>query len=414
MRQRELSPQLLRPDWRQLVVNDFSELDKEFSEILVSRAPRAIVRKLADIELEEVTWIWPNFLADRKITIVDGMPGVGKSTLTSEIAARITTGTPFPNGIERQPRDVVFIAVEDGVADTIKPRLAAAGGNEQHAHFIHIEQDGNEITPDLERHLECIREAIQEIGNVGLLIIDPIMALLGSSVDSYRDQDVRKVVTPLGRLAEELNLAILIVRHPNKGSSSNALLRGGGSMAFIGAARVGWVIGKHPDNPDIRVLAISKSNIGTMKESLEFQLSNDETYNCARIEWLGSSKLTADNLYEDQNTEEKSSTEEAIEWLTEFLADGGMDFPTIKREAAKYGMSDKSLRRAREKLKIEPKRQGSGSNHTSIWALPSLTPNLSTYAPLNVGRSALNGQELGNQSELFPEEPERPSNMWEL
>jgi putative DNA primase/helicase len=396
------------------VANNFDELDNEVSEIFESRAPRAIVRKLADIELEEVTWIWPNFLADRKITIVDGMPGVGKSTLTSEIAARITTGTPFPNGIERKPRDVVFIAVEDGVADTIKPRVAAAGGNEQHAHFIHIEQDGNEITPDLERHLECIKEAIQEIGNVGLLIIDPIMALLGNSVDSYRDQDVRKVTTPLARLALELNLAILIVRHPNKGSSNNALLRGGGSMAFIGSARVGWVIGKHPDNPDIRVLAISKSNIGTMKESLEFQLSNDETYNCARVEWLGSSKLTADNLYEDQNLEEKNSTEDAVDWLTEFLKDSGMDFPTIKREAAKYGITDKSLRRAREKLKIEPKRQGSGSNHTSIWALPSLRPNHSTNALPDVGRSASNGQESGKHDELFPEEPARPSNMWEL
>lgn len=185
-------------------------------------------------------------------------------------------------------------------------------------------------------------------------------------------------------------------------------------MAFIGSARVGLVVGKHPDNPDIRVLAISKSNIGTMNESLEFQLTNDETYNCARIEWIGSSKLTADNLYEDQNSEEKSLTEEAMDWLTEFLSDGGMDLPTIKREAAKSGITDKSLRRAREKLKIEPKRQGTGSSHTSIWALPpSLTPNFFTNAPSNVGRSALNGQEWANESQLFPEAPESPSNMWE-
>jgi hypothetical protein len=397
------------------VANNFDELDNEVEEILESRAPRAIVRKLADIELEEVTWIWPNFLADNKITIVDGFPGVGKSTLTSEIAARITTGTPFPNGIERKPRDVVFIAVEDGVADTIKPRVAAAGGNEQHAHVIHIEQEGNEITPDLERHLECIKEAIQEIGNVGLLIIDPIMALLGNSVDSYRDQDVRRVTTPLGRLAVELNLAILIVRHPNKSPSNNALLRGGGSMAFIGSARVGWVIGKHPDNPDIRVLAISKSNIGTVNESLEFQLTNDDTYNCARIEWIGSSKLTADNLYESQNLEEKSLSDEAKEWLEEFLSQGGMDKATIQREAQKLGISVKSLRLAREKLGITPKRQGSGTSHTSMWALPtSLMPQPSTYALSNVGTSALNGHESATQEEISIQKAEGTSNPWQI
>jgi hypothetical protein len=396
------------------VVSNFDELDNEFEEIFEARAPRAVARKLSDIQLEEVTWMWPKFLADRKITIVDGMPGVGKSTLTSEIASRITTGQAFPNGLPREPRDVVFIAVEDGVADTIKPRVAAAGGNEQHAYFIHIEQDGNEITPDLERHLGSIREAILKIGNVGLLIIDPIMALLGNSVDSYRDQDVRKVTTPLARLAEELNLAILIVRHPNKGTSNNALLRGGGSMAFIGSARVGWVVGKHPDNPEIRVLAISKSNIGTMDASLEFRLVNDETYGCARIEWIGSSKLTADNLYESQNSEEKTQTDEAAEWLQEFLSEGGMDSGTIKREAGKLGISPKALRRAREKLNVVTRREGSGTKHTAFWALPSsLVPYSLTYAHSNEGTSALNGQESPSQSELFPEAPVRASNMWE-
>jgi len=397
------------------VVNSFDELDNEFEEIFEARAPRAVARKLSDIQLEEVTWMWPNFLADKKITIVDGMPGVGKSTLTSEIASRITTGQAFPNGEPREPRDVVFIAVEDGVADTIKPRVAAAGGNEQHAHSIHIEQDGNEITPDLERHLGCIRETILEIGNVGLLIIDPIMALLGNSVDSYRDQDVRKVTTPLARLAEELNLAILIVRHPNKGSSNNALLRGGGSMAFIGSARVGWVVGKHPDNPDIRVLAISKSNIGTMDASLEFRLVNDETYGCARIEWIGSSKLTADSLYEVQNSEEKSLSEEAKEWLEEFLSQGGIDKATIKREAQKLGFSEKSLRLAREKLGVTTKRQGSGTSHTSLWALPtSLMPQPSTCAPSNVGTSASNGHESASQEEISIQEAEGTSNPWQI
>jgi hypothetical protein len=397
------------------VANNFEELNKEIEDIFEERAPRAIARKLSEIERETVSWLWPNFLPDRKLTILDGMPGVGKSTLTSEIAARISSGKGFPDGKSMEPKGVVFIAVEDGVADTIKPRVLAAGGDEEHAHFIHIEQNGNEITPDLEVHLPAIRKAIEEIGNVGLLIIDPIMALLGNSVDSYRDQDVRKVTTPLGRLAEELNLAILIVRHPNKGSSNNALLRGGGSMAFIGAARVGWVVGKNPENPDIRVLAISKSNIGTMSESLEFQLVNDATYECARVEWLGSSKFTADNLYESQNSEEKSLSDEAKEWLEEFLSQGGMDKATIQREAQKLGISVKSLRLAREKLGITPKRQGSGTSHTSMWALPtSLMTQPSTYALSNVGTSALNGHESASQEEISIQEAEGTSNPWQL
>lgn len=396
------------------MANNFDELNKEIEDIFEERAPRAVARKLSEIERETVSWLWPNFLPDRKLTILDGMPGVGKSTLTSEIAARISSGKGFPNGESMEPKGVVFIAVEDGVADTIKPRVLAAGGDEEHAHFIHIEQNGNEITPDLEVHLPAIRKAIEEIGNVGLLIIDPIMALLGNSVDSYRDQDVRKVTTPLGRLAEELNLAILIVRHPNKGSSNNSLLRGGGSMAFIGAARVGWVVGKNPENPDIRVLAISKSNIGTMSESLEFQLVNDATYECARVEWLGPSKFTADNLYESQNSEEKSQTDEGMEWLQEFLSEGGMDSATIKREADKLGISQKALRRAREKMKVVIRREGSGSSTMSFWSLPtSLMPQPSTYALSNVGTSALNGHESATQEEISIQEAEGTSNPWQ-
>lgn len=397
------------------MANNFEELNKEIEDIFEERAPRAVARKLSEIERETVSWLWPNFLPDRKLTILDGMPGVGKSTLTSEIAARISSGKGFPDGKSMEPKGVVFIAVEDGVADTIKPRVLAAGGDEEHAHFIHIEQNGNEITPDLEVHLPAIRKAIEEIGNVGLLIIDPIMALLGNSVDSYRDQDVRKVTTPLGRLAEELNLAILIVRHPNKGSSNNALLRGGGSMAFIGAARVGWVVGKNPENPDIRVLAISKSNIGTMSESLEFQLINDATYECARVEWLGASKFTADNLYESQNLEEKSQTDEGMEWLQEFLSEGGMDSATIKREADKLGITPKALRRAREKLNVVIRREGSGTTHTTLWALPaSQMPQPSTYALSNVGTSALNGHESASQEEISIQETEGTSNPWQI
>lgn len=396
------------------MVNNLEELENFLKPTIEAIKPRAIARKLSEIEREHITWLWPGFLPNKKLSIVDGMPGVGKSTLTADLAAKVSSGLPFPCGATNEPKGVAFIAVEDGVADTIKPRVIAAGGNEEMVHFIHVEQGGNEVTPDLSKHLQSIREELERIGNIGLLIIDPIMALLGDKVDSYRDQDVRTITTPLARLAEELDISILIVRHPNKSASSNALMRGGGSMAFIGAARVGWVVGKHPDNPEVRILAVAKSNIGAMPESLEFRLDNDLEQQCARVHWMGKSEISADNLYTEQSGEEKSLTEEAMDWLQEFLSQNGMDSATVKREATKNGITNKSLRRAREKLGVLTPREGSGTNHITMWVLPDpLMPNSSTYAPLNVGISGGNGHKWAVQAEFEGSQPQHSGNPWE-
>jgi hypothetical protein len=126
------------------------------------------------------------FIPNKKLVIIDGMPRVGKSTLTAEIAAKVSRGIPFPCGTVYEARSVAFIAVEDGMADTIKPRVEAAGGDGNRVYSIHIEQHGDEITPDLSEHMETIRERIIE-DEIGFLINDPIMALLGDTADSYRD-----------------------------------------------------------------------------------------------------------------------------------------------------------------------------------------------------------------------------------
>jgi hypothetical protein len=355
--------------------------------------------------------MWQGFLPHKKLVIVDGMPGVGKSTLTADIAAKVSTGATFPCGTENRARGVLFLAVEDGVADTIRPRVEAAGGDVERVYAMSgVEIQGQESAPDLSKHIEIIRNLVIE-HDIGLIIIDPIMALLGANVDSYRDQDVRSITTPLARLAEELDVIVLVVRHPNKSISSNALMRGGGSMAFIGAARVGWVVGKDPSDESRRILAIAKSNLAMMADSLQFQLVTDEQFGCARIEWLGKSMVSADILYSEPNQDERNQTDEAMEWLQDFLGDSEIDSKVAKQKAGDAGISEKALRRAREKLDVRVIRRGKGKEHVTTWLLAPHTP---TDAPLNVGMSSVNGHEWPSQGELSPNWPESPisTNTW--
>ena len=391
--------------------NTFDEVNADIEALFDEMKPRAIVHRLADVERENVTWMWQGFLPHKKLVIVDGMPGVGKSTLTADIAAKVSTGATFPCGTENRARGVLFLAVEDGVADTIRPRVEAAGGDVERVYAMSgVEIQGQESAPDLSKHIEIIRNLVIE-HDIGLIIIDPIMALLGANVDSYRDQDVRSITTPLARLAEELDVIVLVVRHPNKSISSNALMRGGGSMAFIGAARVGWVVGKDPSDESRRILAIAKSNLAMMADSLQFQLVTDEQFGCARIEWLGKSMVSADILYSEPNQDERNQTDEAMEWLQDFLGDSEIDNKDVKRKATEAGISEKALRRAREKLRVQITRKGKGKDQVTTWLLAPHTP---TDAPLNVGMSSVNGHEWPSQGELSPNWPESPisTNTW--
>jgi hypothetical protein len=391
--------------------NTFDEVNADIEALFDEMKPRAIVHRLADVERENVTWMWQGFLPHKKLVIVDGMPGVGKSTLTADIAAKVSTGATFPCGTENRARGVLFLAVEDGVADTIRPRVEAAGGDVERVYAMSgVEIQGQESAPDLSKHIEIIRNLVIE-HDIGLIIIDPIMALLGANVDSYRDQDVRSITTPLARLAEELDVIVLVVRHPNKSISSNALMRGGGSMAFIGAARVGWVVGKDPSDESRRILAIAKSNLAMMADSLQFQLVTDEQFGCARIEWLGKSMVSADILYSEPNQDERNQTDEAMEWLQDFLGDSEIDSKVAKQKAGDAGISEKALRRAREKLDVRVIRRGKGKEHVTTWLLAPHTP---THAPLNVGMSSVNGHEWPSQGELSPNWPESPisTNTW--
>src|SRR5215208_5392152 len=236
-------------------------LKEEFAEV---------GRSLADVPPERVEWLWPRRVPRGKITVLDGDPDNGKSVLTTDLAARLTSGKSLPDGTPTEAAGVVIVSAEDGAADTIRPRFDAAGGEPTRARLLGDEEPF--VIPDdiprLERAVRQVRAA--------LVVIDPIMAFLSGKVNSNRDQDVRRALTPLKRMAERTGAAVILVRHLNKMPGGNPLYRGGGSIGIIGAARSGMVVGSHPDSDELRVLAGQKNNLSLPPRSLAYRIESAE------------------------------------------------------------------------------------------------------------------------------------------
>lgn len=356
-------------------------MSDELKDLIHQLEPKvtAKVVRLSDVQIEKVTWMWQGYLPNNKLVLLEGNPGLGKSTLTCWIAAQVSKGNSFPCGSTNEPRGVLFISAEDGVADTIKPRVEAAGGDSTAIFCVKgMEYDGVEGITDLSMrtHLEALKAEIIR-HSVGMVIIDPLMALIGESKDSHKDQAVRAITTPLAQLAEELQVTILAIRHLNKQGSSQAILRGAGSMGIIGSARQALLVGVDPQDDNKRVLAVVKSNLAKKADSLSFELISHQTIDAAIIQWNGVSTHNADDLVRPNSGEDKSAIDEAKEFLVETLRNGGKSQKAVVAEARKFAISDATLRRARESMKIVLKRERNpetgewGSN----WYLPKpLTP----------------------------------------
>jgi hypothetical protein len=191
-----------------------------------------------------------------------------------------------------------------------------------------------------------------------MVVIDPLMAYLGTETDSYRDQDIRRSLAPLAALARELEVAILLIRHLNKNGASNPLYRGGGSIGIIGAARSGLLVTKDPDDESKFVLSVTKTNIAKMPSSLSYSVKANPT-DIPFIDWHGPSKHTASSILSEQadsSAGDRSAVKEAEDFLNEYLKTGARDVPDIFKEARKAGIADKTLRRAKSRLGIRARK----------------------------------------------------------
>ena len=353
-------------------------------------------KPLSEIEPERVEWLWPRRIPKGKITVLDGDPDNGKSVLTTDLAARVTAGLDLPDGTSTEAAGAVLVSAEDGASDTIRPRFDAARGDPKRALLL-----GDDEPFTIPGDIPKLERAVKRV-DAALVVVDPIMAFLSGDVNSNRDQDVRRALTPLKRMAERTGAAVVLVRHLNKTQGGNPLYRGGGSIGIIGAARSGMVVGRHPDSDELRVLAGQKNNLSLPPRSLAYGIETAEN-GAARIAYKGFSEATAAQLLRvPEDEEEKSALMEAKEFLLSELARTPVTAKAIKESAREAEISDRTLRRAKQVLGVRSEKESDGS---WTWTLPDKEPEGGHVPPVgNVGPLGKDANsELGNSAYLREE-----------
>ena len=295
------------------------------------------IRAMSEIELQEVKWLWKPYIPAGKITILEGALGKGKTTLALRLAAACSTGSPMPGMEPTDPMYVIYQTAEDGLGDTIKPRLIDAGADE--THVLNIVEDERSLTLLDER----IENAIITTG-AKLIILDPIQGYLGDGVDMHRANDIRTVMKNIAAVAERTGCAVVLVGHLNKTSGQNSAYRGLGSIDFYAAARSVLIVGQLKDQPNVRVIVHEKSSLSPNGESLAFSLGTE-----AGFHWLdGYEGISSDEILSGAIKSE-SKTAQAVELIADMLADGKeVHSEEILRAAEAMGISRRTVNEAKK------------------------------------------------------------------
>jgi hypothetical protein len=331
---------------------------------------------LSDVEPEQVDWLWRGRIPKGKLTVVDGDPGLGKSAATVDLAARVSAGRDLPDDTPCETAGAVICSAEDGLADTIRPRLDAAGGDPEMVLSLATvpDEEGLERPISIPQDVPIIEEGIRRVQAV-LLVVDPLMAFFGGGVDTYRDQSVRRALAALASLAERTGAAIVVIRHLTKSGGNDPIRRGGGSIGIIGAARSAMLVAKDLEDEDLRILSMSKSNLAAPAPSLIFTLEEADS-GAVRVEWLGESELTAAELLGAPSDDQQSSAvEEAEEFLRSLLADGPVAQREVQAAASEAGIAMRTAKKAKEELGVQSvavREEGKRGVQRWSWSLPEV------------------------------------------
>lgn len=322
---------------------------------------------MESVKVEQIEWLLYPFIPFGKVTIIQGDPGEGKTTMVLQIIAKLTRGEPIllnkksqkeaqqdseenlkqevlsqDNPI--QPVNVIYQTAEDGLGDTIKPRLLAAGAD---CSRVLVIDDREQPLTMLDVRLE---EAIMQT-KARMVVLDPIQGFLGTDVDMHRANEIRPLMKRMAVLAEKYHCAIILIGHMNKNSNGKSSYRGLGSIDFQAAARSVLIMGRLKDEPETRVMCHVKSSLAPEGKSVAFRLDKETGF-----QWIGEYDISADDLLSGDARGQKSRI--AKKFLLDILSDGGMAQKKIEEEASKQGIKKKTLRNAKQELEIDSVKRG--------------------------------------------------------
>lgn len=312
---------------------------------------------LSQIEAREIDWLWHPYIPRSALSIMEGDPDVGKSYLAMHLAALVTVGGKLPDGTTMERGRVLYITSEDDAGITLRPRIEAMGGNVARVRVLEGLLNFNE------EGLELIREEM-DAKPADLVVVDTLFSFLPDGVDLSKPSAVRAQLHALEHVLKPYECAVLLIRHWTKGSKGKAIYRGGGLIDFIGVARTAMAVARHPADPDLRVFAQVKNNIGPRADSLVFQLvkrGKDRPV----VEWKGKTDLTADDLEGVVGVPEKPINE-AETFLRKQLQGGAKPAVDVLRAAERYSFSQRTIERAKKALGVKSQKQKDGW----MWSLP--------------------------------------------
>ena len=325
--------------------------------------PNLKLINMEQIEIEKIGWLLYPFIPFGKVTIVQGDPGEGKTTMVLQIIAKLTKGEAvLPSGsdepaleaktVDLEPVNVIYQTAEDGLGDTIKPRLLSAGAD---CSRVMVIDDNDQALTMMDARLE---EAIIQT-KARLVVLDPIQGFLGTDVDMHRANEIRPLMKRVAVLAEKYHCAIILIGHMNKNSNGKSSYRGLGSIDFQAAARSVLIVGRIKNEPEIRVVCHVKSSLAPEGKSIAFRLDKDTGF-----EWIGEYDISADDLLSGDNRGQK--IHEAKEFLKEILVSGSVAQTKVAEEAESRGIKKKTLWNAKKELEIESVKIG----NQWFWMLP--------------------------------------------
>ena len=330
-------------DWNDVLVHRAEIPNRNYFKSIVLKEPSkpetVKIIRMSDVELTPVEWLWKPYLPFGKLSVLQGNPGEGKTYFAMHLAAACTNGKLLPNMERMEPFNVIYQTAEDGLGDTVKPRLIEAGAGLDRVLVI----DDSEVQLTLSD--ERIEKAIVE-NNARLVIIDPIQAYLGADVDMNRANEVRPIFMRLGQVAQRTGCAILLIGHLNKAAGMQSLQRGLGSIDIAAAVRSVMFIGKLKHDPTMRILTHEKSSLAPPGVSLAFSLGDEGGFR-----WVGEYDITADEMLSGIEPQRETKTQQAKDLIRTLLAGGKQVFSEdIDKAALERGIPGRTVRDAKREL----------------------------------------------------------------